>query len=336
VIVFELSLKVWFPINELTLGPRDFSDVSASPSRVVESVGTFTERHKFWKEKDEEEQRKRDSVTSIEDYTQGLDNSAFAGVETIDTRMVEQPPVVPHRTPSPYEIERSNEAIFLDTDDPTAEEEVKLEDLVQYQVRQQQHHQQQFMEPQHHPVVESSPDRKVLFQGMSSSTERSISIDSEQQLKEQISREIFEAELAEKIESLEPESKSLIQEAYEIRDDSPSDDKSETETTEKLKSSISTEERLEDARYMASSLLSDIESTIEKKFEGVEPKPSAPSSVDITDEELMSTGDISSPEPQRSYRVSFLSFLISQRSISFHDTHLLDQCQNEKEKARIY
>ncbi|CAL8106629.1 unnamed protein product [Orchesella dallaii] len=280
---------------------RDFSDVSASPSRVVESVGTFTERHQFWKEKDEEEIRKRESITSIEDYTQGFDNSAFAGVETIDTRTVEQAVSQdPHRTPSPYEIERSNEAIFLDTDDPNAEEEVKLEDLVQYQVSQNQQHQQHLM--QSRAVVESSPERKVLFQGMSSSSERSISVDSEQQLKEQISREIFEAELAEKIESLEPESKSLIQEAYEIRDDSPSDDKSETETTEKLKSSLSTEERLEDVRYVASSLVSEIESTLEKKFEGVEPKPSAPSSVDITDEELMSTGDVSSPEPQRSFR----------------------------------
>lgn len=289
--------------SKLTLGTRDMSDVSASPSRVVDNVGTFTERHKFWKEKDEEEMKKRESVTSIEDYTQGFDNSAFAGVETIDTRTLAEQPVIPpqpRRTPSPYEIERSKEAIFLDTDDPAQETEVQLEDLVQFQVGQGVMEAQR-QAPAH---VEPSPERKVLFQGMSSSTERSISIDSEQQLKEQISREIFESELAEKIETLEPESKSLIQEGYEIRDDSPSgDDKSETETTEKLQSTIAAAETLEDVRNVASALVSEIESTVEKKFEGVEMKPSAPSSVDITDEELMSTGGLSSPEPQRSSKV---------------------------------
>lgn len=278
------------------------SDVSASPSRVVESVGSFTERHKFWKEKDDEERKKRESVTSIEDYTQGFDNSAFAGLETIDTTttVLEQQVVhEPRRTPSPYEIERSKEAIFLDTDDPEQEEEVQLEDLVQYQGRQTvpEH-------MKHSAEMETSPERKVLFQGVSSSTERSISVDSEKQLKEQISREIFESELAERIESLEPESKSLIQESCEIRDDSPSgDDKSETETTEKLQSALYAEEGLDDVMNVASALVSEIESTVEKKFEGVELRASAPSSVDITDEELMSTGGLSSPEIQRSYKV---------------------------------
>lgn len=295
------------------------ADVSASPSRVVESVGTFTERHQFWKEKDDEERKKRESVSSIEDYTQGFDNSGFAGADSIDKKGVVEPPVVPHRTPSPYEIERSKEAIFLDTDDPEQEEkEVQLEDLVQYQVRQQQQQQQPHTsQAQQHSASSSIPppvpERKVLFQGMSSSSERSISMDSEKQLKEQISREIFESELAEKIETLEPESKSLIQEQYEIRDDS---DKSETETTEKLQSGFITQERLEDVRHVASTLVSEIESTVERKLEqgGVveQPKQSEPSSVDITDEELMSTGDVSSPEPQRSYKVCIFNCLSSQ------------------------
>lgn len=290
-------------------------DVSASPSRVVESVGTFTERHQFWKEKDDEERKKRESVTSIEDYTQGFDNSGFAGVETIDTSTIafveEEQQIIqpPHRTPSPYEIERSKEAIFLDTDDPEQEEEVQFEDLVQFQTGGKL---TDLQRPTASYQVEASPERKVLFQGVSSCTERSFSMESELQLKEQISREIFESELAEKIETLEPESKSIIQETYEIRDDTPSgDDKSETETTEKLQTAMYvTEERLEDVRNLASELVSDIESTIERKLEAEYPKASAPSSVDITDEELMSTGGLSSPEAQRSYKVRLLIYRI--------------------------
>lgn len=86
----------------------------------MENIGSFRDRKAFWDEKDEEEKKKRESVSSVEDYTQGIENSAFVGVEVIDksqtlTTTHSQQPL---RTPSPYEIERSKEAVFLDTDEP--------------------------------------------------------------------------------------------------------------------------------------------------------------------------------------------------------------------------
>jgi len=179
--------------------------VESSPSRVVDNIGTVGERRAYWKEKDEEEVKKRESVSSIEDYTQGIENTGFLGAETIDFKTVTVATVaaaVTERSPSPYEIERSREAIFLDTDEPEGmEKEVSLEDLVQF-----------------------------------------------------------------------------------AGSDIVSREKSERERSEKMK---------QDATAAAKGLVTEIEQKVRERFmEG-----DVPSSMDITDEELTSTGDMSSPEP---------------------------------------
>ncbi|XP_035714744.1 ankyrin-3 isoform X3 [Folsomia candida] len=211
-------------------------DISSSPSRVVENIGTFRDRKAFWEEKDEEEKKKRESVSSVEDYTQGIENTAFIGQEVIDKsgHVLEQPSAK-LRTPSPYEIERSKEAIFLDTD----EEELRQK-------------------------TDMTTERKVLFKG----DEQSVSV--EEQL-------------------------TSISSSVSGRD---SVDKSEIETSEKGPQQGHSDNSLKEARTAATNLVTEIESKVGQQF-GLGDVVGE-SSMDITDEELLSTGELSSPETQRS------------------------------------
>jgi hypothetical protein len=225
--------------------------IESSPSRVVENIGTFRDRKAFWDDKDEEEKRKRESVSSLEEFTGGIENTGFIGEAVIDEETLRTSTLQAQRTPSPYEIERSKEAIFLDDDG----DEEKAEQTI-------------------------PSERKVLFQDEGT----------------RISREIYEAELDEPVEGTDPESKSVVVPGGSDEEESlsqgaegrhqPSDDS------------------LREVHTAATSLVRDIETSVEQKL-GIEPKPSLPSSMDITDEELLSTGELeSSPETQRSAKVS--------------------------------
>lgn len=181
----------------------------------------------------------------MEDYTQGIENTAFIGQEVIDKsgHVLEQPSAK-LRTPSPYEIERSKEAIFLDTD----EEELRQK-------------------------TDMTTERKVLFKG----DEQSVSV--EEQL-------------------------TSISSSVSGRD---SVDKSEIETSEKGPQQGHSDNSLKEARTAATNLVTEIESKVGQQF-GLGDVVGE-SSMDITDEELLSTGELSSPETQRSTKVRGKSVL---------------------------
>ncbi|CAG7718334.1 unnamed protein product [Allacma fusca] len=387
--------------NVVSTIPGHLQDVSASPSRVVESVGSFDECKAFWIEKDMEEKKKRESVASsvsIEEYPEGgFENSAFIGVDRIDlTTHTSASPIVStfvsmdlssegprasisgseekpgsQRTPSPYEIERTKEAIFLDTDDPEPEEEYDEDDIDQETrvVIDAQSKVQPPQSPFFDEGEESSLEHKVIPPSSLDTTHSSLPRNT--QVKEHSTRQVIEFEeqrtVREEITDFGGTTKE-VKTTSETIVKTTTLEKSEFETSEKFpetstsfaweKASSSPQPQPSDtyedeeqlARVTASSLVSEIEEQVEEKLalenanqggsdryatsstsfsqgdrfqdmrSGSRPattitttttttttvctKASAPSSVDITDEELLSTGDISSPELLKHHQAS--------------------------------
>ena len=354
--------------------------MSASPSRVVDSVGSFDERKAFWEEKDLEEKKKRESIASSASIEEegGFENNAFMGADRIDsitlsstTAVAGSPPgIAPRgsisdsqeklpRTPSPYEIERNKEAIFLDTDDvePGEEEEYEEdEDDIDQDTRVEVETEIKKQILQAHLAEgsgeEFSPERKGIFQLQQQQQHQQRQPEpSSTEVKQHSTRQVIEVEEQKTVQEEIKDGSGLTKEVKTTTETvikTTTVEKSEYETSEKynteptsyrweqetvvtttrqeprLIQSSDEEDSGEIVRHAASSLVSEIEEKVQEQLGGdsrfmssatsveedqpppipsrsnigrSEVRPSEPSSVDITDEELLSTGDISSPEP---------------------------------------